>query len=578
MKKLLAGLLALLLLFGLLPGALAASEEAEQAAEALYARGLFRGTGEDAAGAPVFELDRAMNRSEAVTMLVRLLGKEGEALAGSWSLPFADVPQWAAAHVGYAYANGLTNGVGEGRFGGADTVDAAQYTAFLLRSLGYASAVDFHWADTLSFAAGLGLTPPAGPFDRGAAAIMTLKALGLKLKGREVTLSESLAGAPVEPPLLSTAVLEGRWTSEDGSRAWAFTGDRFTSLAVTAQSGGRSLTSLRRGSYALTDGALSLRFERLEYPGELLWRERTEGQSEALSVSMPAGDVLLIGEGSGAPVRLVRTEEDPITPALAAYEGITAEALLPRLRGWWSHTGRYTRPDGSTYEVRNEVMLDGSVYELALSDSTGYQYYERGSFRPEGTGLYPTTPTESYGLWQGELAQRAGESGWPGGFSAALFLAYGYTHSDTSLTGLIAAVKAERAKLNDPEYAASLALGRDYTALLKEDLAELRGRRSGAAAQSACYAPYYDLNGDLVVATAISYTLSGSSFYAYYLHNVTQGWSLSDPIYHYRDLAGKSYGEAKLVYIDLADEVQKHIGAAQLGREGARFSTESLGA
>ena len=40
------------------------------------------GTGTGADGAPVYELDRAPTRNEAVTMLVRLLGKEEEALDG----------------------------------------------------------------------------------------------------------------------------------------------------------------------------------------------------------------------------------------------------------------------------------------------------------------------------------------------------------------------------------------------------------------------------------------------------------------------------------------------------------------
>lgn len=53
-----------------------------------------------------------MTRSEAVTMLVRLLGRENEALSGKWETPFTDVPAWAEPYVGLAYENGLTTGTG----------------------------------------------------------------------------------------------------------------------------------------------------------------------------------------------------------------------------------------------------------------------------------------------------------------------------------------------------------------------------------------------------------------------------------------------------------------------------------
>lgn len=51
----------------------------QQAAQNLYELGLFNGTGTDTDGNPIFDLDRAPTRHEAVTMLVRLLGKGEEA-------------------------------------------------------------------------------------------------------------------------------------------------------------------------------------------------------------------------------------------------------------------------------------------------------------------------------------------------------------------------------------------------------------------------------------------------------------------------------------------------------------------
>ena len=113
MKKAIAFLVVLALLFGALSVAFAADEEAVTAAEELKALGLFSGVGTNADGTTDFDLDREPTRSEAVTMLVRLLGKEAEALAGTWETPFTDVATWAKPYVGYAYANGLTKGTGE---------------------------------------------------------------------------------------------------------------------------------------------------------------------------------------------------------------------------------------------------------------------------------------------------------------------------------------------------------------------------------------------------------------------------------------------------------------------------------
>lgn len=154
MRKCLSYFLAFLMLFALCMPALAAESEAQEAAEMLYELGLFKGTGTDAAGKPVFDLGRAPTRAEAATMLVRLLGKGEDARSGSWEIPFTDVANWAKPYVGYAYANGLTTGVSETRFGGSQTVTAAQFLTFALRALGYESGKDFSW-DTAWMTLGL---------------------------------------------------------------------------------------------------------------------------------------------------------------------------------------------------------------------------------------------------------------------------------------------------------------------------------------------------------------------------------------------------------------------------------------
>jgi len=133
--------LTIIILISIVPVASAATTEAIDAANSLYSLGLFQGTGINTDGTPIYDLDRAPTRHEAVTMLVRLLGKESEALSGTWSTPFTDVADWAKPYVGYA--NNLTTGTSETTFSGNNTVTATQYITFVLRALGYSSETDF---------------------------------------------------------------------------------------------------------------------------------------------------------------------------------------------------------------------------------------------------------------------------------------------------------------------------------------------------------------------------------------------------------------------------------------------------
>lgn len=200
MKRILALILAALLCLGAAPAAFAAGgAEPQKAAEALYELGLFKGVGYGADGKPDFALSAAPNRAQAITMLVRLLGRESEALAGSWTTPFADVPDWAAPYVGYAYAKGLTKGVGEAAFGSDAAVTDSQYLTFVLRALGYSSGTDFRWDAAWELSDALGFTageyPKASAFLRGDLALISCQALSAAYKGSSKTLLESLAEA-----------------------------------------------------------------------------------------------------------------------------------------------------------------------------------------------------------------------------------------------------------------------------------------------------------------------------------------------------------------------------------------------
>ena len=203
MKRSCGGLLffCVLLSMVLCSSALAADGAAQPAADALHSLGLFAGTGSGADGAIRYDLDRAPTRAESVTMLVRLLGKESEALSETWDTPFSDVPEWAEPYVGYAYAHGLTNGVGgDGRggqlFDGAARTGAAQYLTFVLRALGYSSDGDFAWDRAWELTDKLGVTGgqyPGAGFTRGDAAVVSFAALGAKLKDSDATLADRLA-------------------------------------------------------------------------------------------------------------------------------------------------------------------------------------------------------------------------------------------------------------------------------------------------------------------------------------------------------------------------------------------------
>src|SRR5690606_2385455 len=116
----------------------------EDKADSLKELGLFQGTKNG------YELDRVATRVEGAVMLVRLLGKESEAIEKNYSHPFSDVPAWASASIGYVYKNGITNGVSNSKFGSNDALSSQQYATFILRALGYDDKKgDFKWNTSL---------------------------------------------------------------------------------------------------------------------------------------------------------------------------------------------------------------------------------------------------------------------------------------------------------------------------------------------------------------------------------------------------------------------------------------------
>ncbi len=220
MKKLLSAFLPIILTLSLCSPALAADMTAQSAADSLHALGLFSGVGTNPDGTPNYDLNRTPTRQEAVTMLVRLLGKEAEAKAGKWETPFTDVADWALPYVGYAYTNKLAYGTGDTTFDGEAPATAAQYLTFVLRALGYESGVDFEWSSASEFSDELAFTHgeygSAKTFLRADIALISHSALSAKLKDKDTTLIQTLvsAGAVKDSAATSQGFDVYGWTSK----------------------------------------------------------------------------------------------------------------------------------------------------------------------------------------------------------------------------------------------------------------------------------------------------------------------------------------------------------------------------
>jgi len=211
-KRLLSFALAVLVLTAIVPGNALASSDAADAAGKLYTLGLFRGVGVSAAGTPDFALDRACTRAEAVSMFVKLIGKEAEALEGAWTTPFTDVPDWAKPYIGYAYANNLTNGVGSSSFGSGREVTASEFITLILSALGYTPETDFEWDKAWVLSDRLGITDgrygDGAAFMRGDIAVTSFDALSARYKYSDTTLCDTLiwAGVFTEPAAMSVGL------------------------------------------------------------------------------------------------------------------------------------------------------------------------------------------------------------------------------------------------------------------------------------------------------------------------------------------------------------------------------------
>ena len=165
-----------------------ATDVNEPYADALAELGLFRGTGNG------YELGRPTTRAEAITLLVRVLGKEEEALSGDYEHPFTDA-LWADAYIGYAYENNIVKGISPTEFGSSLPIDHRQYSTLLLRALGFSDDVggQFDYSQAYEFALHkLAIESAADTFTRGELVRLTYAALNTPMHGSNKTLAKNL--------------------------------------------------------------------------------------------------------------------------------------------------------------------------------------------------------------------------------------------------------------------------------------------------------------------------------------------------------------------------------------------------
>ena len=159
-------------------------------ADSLHEIGLFQGTQNG------YDLDRTPTRAEAAVMLVRLLGKEAEAKALTYTAPFTDLKGWEKPYVQYLYSNGLANGTNRTTFNPTGKCTAQMYAVFLLRALGYSDTADFSYANAIETAREQGIYDTGiinvQNFLRDDAAAASYTVLSVSPKNSEGTLLDQL--------------------------------------------------------------------------------------------------------------------------------------------------------------------------------------------------------------------------------------------------------------------------------------------------------------------------------------------------------------------------------------------------
>ena len=127
----------------------------EEKADILNELGIMKGNGTS------YDLDGNLLRSHAATFIVRLIGREQEALENSSYkyTEYTDVSTdaWYAPYVGYCEDKGIINGYSDGTFKPDDYVSEKAFLKLVLTSLQYEYGKDFDWGQVYGQAYTVGI-------------------------------------------------------------------------------------------------------------------------------------------------------------------------------------------------------------------------------------------------------------------------------------------------------------------------------------------------------------------------------------------------------------------------------------
>ena len=108
-----------------------ASNDHQEAIEVLQAVGIMSGVDNEGN----FNPDGSVTRNQMAVIMAHLLNLDYDYYRGT--NPFTDVPEWAAPYVAACAAEGVVSGIGNGQYGGDNTVTAAQAALMIMKALGY---------------------------------------------------------------------------------------------------------------------------------------------------------------------------------------------------------------------------------------------------------------------------------------------------------------------------------------------------------------------------------------------------------------------------------------------------------
>ncbi len=220
LKKLLAVALSLAILLTLTVPVMAAGLTNAEKVELL---GILQGEGD---GITDKYLSQATTRVQGAILLLRLIGKEDEALAYAGGDNFTDVVgnEWFAPVLAYLKANESIGFVGypDGTFQPRKVMSGAEFYKVLLTVLGYVQGVDYTWAQVADKAADLGLVAlenPSAPITNADMADAILEALQAEMKSGVA--------------LLDSLIADGIISSADANAAGLITAQAIVSAVPT---------------------------------------------------------------------------------------------------------------------------------------------------------------------------------------------------------------------------------------------------------------------------------------------------------------------------------------------------------